>query len=55
VDGRDAVQVTVQERVVDLDSSSEEGGAREDTGDETFVLGASEDGLAGPGDDGYWW
>jgi hypothetical protein len=32
VDGRDAVQVTVQERVVDLESSFEEGEAREDTG-----------------------
>jgi hypothetical protein len=37
-DGRDAAQVAVQERVVGLDSSSEEGGAREDTGDENYEL-----------------
>jgi hypothetical protein len=40
VDGRDAAQVAVQQRVVDLDASSEEGEARGDTGDESFVLGA---------------
>jgi hypothetical protein len=40
VDGRDAVQVAVQERVVNLESSFEEGEAREDTGDDSSVLGA---------------
>jgi hypothetical protein len=34
VDGRDAVWAAVQERVVDLEASFEEGEAREDTGDE---------------------
>jgi hypothetical protein len=57
VDGRDAVQVAVQERVVDLKSTSfEEGEAREDTGDDSFVLGA--EGSGGDEDvdgDGYWW
>jgi hypothetical protein len=35
VDGRDAVQVAVQERVVSPESSFEEGEAREDTGDDS--------------------
>ena len=51
VDGRDAVQVAVQERVVNLESSFEEGEAREDTDDDSFVLDEDED-VDG---DGYWW
>jgi hypothetical protein len=55
-DGRDVAQVAVQERVMDLDSSSEEGDAREDTGDESFVLGAEGSDDEDVGDDGYrWW
>ena len=41
----------MQERVVDLESSSEEGEVREDTGDDSFVLNEDED-VDG---DGYWW
>jgi hypothetical protein len=58
VDGRDAVQVAVQERVVDLDSSSsEEGEAREHTGDESFVLVLEAEGSddEDADDDGHWW
>ena len=51
MDGRDAVQVAVQERVVNLESSSEEGEAGEDTDDDSFVL--DEDGDVDG--DGYWW
>ena len=51
VDGRDAVQVAVQERVVNPESSFEEGEAREDTDDDSFVLDEDED-VDG---DGYWW
>jgi hypothetical protein len=51
VDGRDAVQVAVQERVVNLESSFEEGEAGEDTDDDSFVLDENED-VDG---DGYWW
>ena len=51
MDGRDAVQVAVQERVVNLESSFEEGEAREDTDDDSFVLDEDED-VDG---DGYWW
>ena len=53
VDGRDAVQVAVQERVVNLESSFEEGEAREDTDDDSFVLDGDErEDVDG---DGYWW
>jgi hypothetical protein len=55
VDGRDAVQVAVQERVVDLESSFEEGEARAETGDESFVLGAEGSDDEDVDDDGYWW
>jgi hypothetical protein len=41
----------VQERVVDLESFFEEGEAREDTDDDSFVLDEDED-IDG---DGYWW
>jgi hypothetical protein len=54
VDGRDAVQVAVQERVVNLGSSFEEGEAGEDTDDtddDVFVLDEDED-VDG---DGCWW
>jgi hypothetical protein len=51
VDGRDAVQVAVQERVVNLEFSFEEGEAREDTDDDSFVLDEDED-VDG---NGYWW
>ena len=53
MDGRDAVQVAVQERVVNLESSFEEGEgeASEDTDDDSFVLDEDED-VDG---DGYWW
>jgi hypothetical protein len=52
VDGRDAVQVAVQERVVNLESSFEKGEAREDT-DDSFVLDGDErEDVDG---DGYWW
>jgi hypothetical protein len=45
------VQVAVQERVVSLESSFEEGEEREDTDDDSFVLDDNED-VDG---DGYWW
>jgi hypothetical protein len=43
----------VQERVVDLESSSKE--AREDTDDESLVLGAEGSDDEDVGDDGCWW
>jgi hypothetical protein len=55
VDGRDVVQVAVQERVVNLESSFEEGEAREDTGDDSFVLRAEGSGDEDVDGDGYWW
>jgi hypothetical protein len=45
----------VQERVVSLGSSFEEGEAREDTGDESFVLGAEGSGDEDVDGNGYWW
>jgi hypothetical protein len=45
----------VQQRVVDLDFSSEDGEAREDTGDESFVLVAEGSDDEDIDDDGYWW
>jgi hypothetical protein len=45
----------VQERVVDLESSSDEGGGRGNTGDESSVLRAEGSGDKDVGDDGYWW
>jgi hypothetical protein len=58
VDGRDAVQVAVQQRVVDLDAFSSEkegGGDREDTGDESFGLEAEGSDDEDADDDGHWW
>jgi hypothetical protein len=55
VDERDAVQVAVQKRVVDLESSFEERETREGTGDESFVSGAEGSDDEDAGDDGYWW
>jgi hypothetical protein len=49
------VQVAVQKRVVDLESSFEERETREDTGDESFVGGAEGSDDEDAGDDGYWW
>jgi hypothetical protein len=50
------VQVAVQQRVVDLESSSsEKGEAREDTGDKSFVLEAEGSDAEGVDDDGSWW
>jgi hypothetical protein len=37
------------------ESTFEEGEAREDTGDESFVLGAEGGDDGDVGDDGYWW
>jgi hypothetical protein len=60
VDGRDAVQVAVQqrvavqERVAGLDSCSSEEGGGEGTGDESFVLAAAGGDNGDVGDDGYW-
>jgi hypothetical protein len=55
VDGHDAVHVAVQQRVVGLEYPSKEGGEREDTGDDSFVLGAEGSDDEAIGDDGYWW
>jgi hypothetical protein len=45
----------VQERVVNLESSFEEGEAREDTGDGSFVLGAEGSGDEDVDGGGCWW
>jgi hypothetical protein len=57
VDRRDVAQVAVQERVMDLDSSSLRRGRREKTPAtrESFVLGAEGNDNKDVGDDGYWW
>jgi hypothetical protein len=56
VDGRGAVQVAVQQRVVDLESSSfEERQARDGTSDESFVLAVEGSDDEDVDNDGCWW
>jgi hypothetical protein len=54
LDGRDAVQVAVQQRVAGADNADE---ADDDDDDEAFVPSAGDDGRGRRGEDsdGYWW